>query len=699
MKQANRMLWPIVLFVLSLLAAIVMFSDGIAYAELPPEFDRSDPFYRLGLLDVTKPPYLADPTGQQDSTAAIQRAVNDARDHWLVCFFPEGTYLISDTISCEQQVAKLDRPRHVDGGTQHYWPVHRPIVLMGSTRGERPALKLSKAARGFGDPDKPKVAIYIWAQTWFDAPGKEEPTWGVEQPNISFDHVFKGIDIDVSGHAGAIGIRHSGSQGSSMQDITIRADGAYAGMSNCCGQGGGTYNVDVTGGRYGIVIEPSSRFPILTACQFQGQTDAAIRYAKGGSQVPTLLVGCRISPAGNTAIDMTTERSYAGVSMVDCIVEVPRKGTLFRTGRGANIYLEDTVVRGVASIRTGDVELPSLDSWIKVRRYSTHNVHGATLINEKLGAESVAQWQLLDESPDFETLATKHYEGTPSFEDDDTVSVREFGAKGDGETDDTEAFRAAIVAHDKVFLPSGNYVLSGELRFRPNTHLFGLSRSFVALGRGDDRRRGPAPERAPRTDSLIIETANDAKAAPGLSFLTLRGQVRWQSGRGAIMLARAPLQISGAGGGRFYGVMAMGRPFVLEGIRQPTRFYSLNVERVTTNPQSTIRECGNIRVYYFKVESGTIQRENAGDANTPCRIVDSRDIRVYCMYGNVTRLVDRPMLEVVNSTDILVAQLKAFRPGNFPHVTETSDGDRNVIPSSKTCALFMRDGGGNNDAK
>jgi hypothetical protein len=60
--------------------------------------------------------------------------------------------------------------------------------------------------------------------------------------------------------------------------------------------------------------------------------------------------------------------------------------------------------------------------------------------------------------------------------------------------------------------------------------------------------------------------------------------------------------------------MAMGRPFVLEGIRQPTRFYSLNVERVTTNPQSTIRACENIRIYYFKNESGTIQRENGGDA-------------------------------------------------------------------------------------
>ena len=69
-------------------------------AEVPAGADPRDPLLNLGCLDVTKTPYLADPTGTADSTEAIQRAVNEARDHRLVCFFPEGTYLISDTISC-----------------------------------------------------------------------------------------------------------------------------------------------------------------------------------------------------------------------------------------------------------------------------------------------------------------------------------------------------------------------------------------------------------------------------------------------------------------------------------------------------------------------------------------------------------------------------------------------------------------------
>jgi hypothetical protein len=130
---------------------------------------------------------------------------------------------------------------------------------------------------------------------------------------------------------------------------------------------------------------------------------------------------------------------------------------------------------------------------------------------------------------------------------------------------------------------------------------------------------------------------------------------------------------------------------VLNGVRHPTALYALNVERVTVDPQSEIKDCSHIRAYYFKVEAGTIQRPNAGDGNTPCRISNSRDVRVYCMYGNVKQLGDRPMREVIGSDAIVGAQLKAFRPGGFPHLIETSGQTRHEVPSSDICALFVRD--------
>ncbi|NLY00626.1 MAG: hypothetical protein GXY83_31400 [Rhodopirellula sp.] len=685
----------VTLFLLSLAA----FAAHALAAESPADADSKDPLLQLGCLDVTRLPYAADPTGRSDSTEAIQHAVNDARDRGLVCFFPEGTYLISDTISCEQQVSKLDRPRHVDGGTQHYWPVHRPIVLMGSTKGKRPVLKLAGNAKGFDDPARPNSAVWIWAQTWFDAPGKEEPVWGKEQANISFNHFFRGIDIDIRGHAGAMGIRHSGSQGSTMQDVTVYADGAYAGLNCCPGQGGGTHNVEVIGGQYAVVIEPDSRFPLLNACEFRGQTKAAIRYAKGGSQVPTLLVGCRLEPAGDTAVDLTTERGYAGISMVECVIALRAGGTVVKTKKPENVFLENTFVRGADCICSNGSKIRAPERWTRVDRYSAHTAQGTNLLNGTLSAGEIVEWTAAETEPDYPAICSRHYSQGPSFEDADAVNVRDFGAKGDGATDDTAAFAKAIAAHDKVFVPHGDYVLSGTLRLRPNTHLFGLNRTFTSLGAGRKRSPGGEPGPSPETDSFTLETVDDAQAAPGLSFLTVQGRVQWRSGRGTWMLTRAAFQISGNGGGRFYGVMSMGRPLILSGIRQPTALYALNVERVTVNPQSEIKNCQGIRVYYFKVEAGTIQRPNAGDGNTPGRISDSQDIRVYCMYGNVRQLGDRPMLDVVDSKEILVSQLKAFSPGDFPHLVEIRGQETFVVPSSTTCALFLREDGRGTDEK
>jgi Pectate lyase superfamily protein len=650
---------------------------------------RGDRLLQAGCLDVTKAPYRADPTGVKDSTAAIQHAVNDARDRGFVCFFPEGTYLISDTISCEQPVRKLERPRYTDGHTQHYWDVPNQIVMIGSTKGKRPVLKLSKDAKGFDDPARPKLAVWIWAQTRDDAPGKAEPEWGKEQPNISFNHIFKGIDIDVRGHAGAIGIRHSGSQGSTLQDSTIYAEGAYAGMNNCCGQGGGTYNVEVLGGRYGIVIEPSSRFPILTACVFEGQTKAAITYSKGGSQVPTVLVGCRIEPAGDCAVDLTTERRYAGINMVDCVIGIKHSGVIAKTTKSENIYIENTYVKGAQSVCSDGTKLPSLQDWTHIERYSSHTDQAVNLLNGVQSAGKIVEWKPARASPSYETIRRKHYRRGPSFEDRDAVSVKSFGAKGDSTTDDTKAFEEAIASHDKIFVPKGDYRLSGTLHLRRNTQLFGLARAFTSIGTGDfGKRRGRA---GAENDSFSIATVDDADAAPGLSFLTVRGRIDWRSGHGTYMLCSGSLAISGHGGGRLYGVMAMRQPFILKGIREPTSFYALNVERVLSNPQSQIEDCSHIRIYYFKVEAGTLNRPNAGDDNTPCRIANSRDIRVYCMYGNVRKLKDRPMLDVVNSDDVVVSQLKAFRPGDFPHVTETSGNTHSEVPSTTICALFVRD--------
>ena len=653
-----------------------------AFAQLPPGVNADDPLLKLGLLDVTKPPYAADPTGQRDSTAAIQQAVNDARDHWLACYFPSGTYLISDTISCQQEVYKLPQPRQTDAKTQSWWDKPNRITILGSTKGPRPVLKLAPDAQGFDDPANPKLAVWIWAQTRDDAPGKDEPEWGKEQPNISFSHVIRNLDIDVRGHAGAIGIRHSGSQGSTMQNIRVLADGAYAGLSNCCGQGGGSYRLEVDGGQYGILIDRNSRFPLLVGCRFTGQTKACVRYGQGGGQVPALLVGTRFEPASGVAIDLTPELPYAGVSLVDCQIATPPGGTIFATRQAENVFIEDTLVKGAATVCTGGQTMTG-DGWRHIRRYSSHDQQGVHLVNGEQAPAELLDVQPAQDEPDYAAMVARHYVPAPTFEDDGVVNVKDFGAKGDDETDDTDAFRQAIRRSDKVFVPKGAYRLSDTLALGPNTQLFGLASTLCSFGAPRENRRD--------FGSFTLATVDDADAAPSVSFLGVRGTLQWRSGHGSVMLTSGKLVVGGHGGGRMYGIRSMGGPLVLEGIREPTAIYALNVERVGHDPQSEIRDCQHVKIFYFKVEAGTINNPNAKDANTPCRIADSEDVRIYCMYGVVRKLGEKPMLAVDNSNNVMVAQLKSLQTGTYPHVVETRGEQRIVIPGQQVCGLFERD--------
>lgn len=55
------------------------------------------PMNRTNLLDVTKPPYYADNTGQTDALPGIQKAINDAKAGDVV-YLPAGRYMISQRI-------------------------------------------------------------------------------------------------------------------------------------------------------------------------------------------------------------------------------------------------------------------------------------------------------------------------------------------------------------------------------------------------------------------------------------------------------------------------------------------------------------------------------------------------------------------------------------------------------------------------
>jgi hypothetical protein len=68
----------------------------------------------------------------------------------------------------------------------------------------------------------------------------------------------------------------------------------------------------------------------------------------------------------------------------------------------------------------------------------------------------------------------------------DCVSVKDFGAVGDGLADDTAAIQNALGSHDAVFVPAGEYLISGTITLTARQSLIGCGQFSVIRANGDD---------------------------------------------------------------------------------------------------------------------------------------------------------------------------------------------------------------------
>lgn len=68
----------------------------------------------------------------------------------------------------------------------------------------------------------------------------------------------------------------------------------------------------------------------------------------------------------------------------------------------------------------------------------------------------------------------------------DYVNIKECGAKGDGETDDTEALQKAINISSKVVIPKGVFIVNKSLSLKNNTVIYGIGEDSVIKKSGDE---------------------------------------------------------------------------------------------------------------------------------------------------------------------------------------------------------------------
>ncbi len=656
-----------------------------------------------GLVIVTASPYNADNTGATDATAAIQRAIDDAYAAQKAVFVPSGTYLISNTLICETPgtTSKTYRPGH---------------VLIGSSSGKKPVFKLADNAQGYNDAQQPKPIIHLYRFTN-----------GRIKHNDNFNQALRGIDFDLrgSGHAGAVAVEFRACEGSAMTDVKINATGAFAGVKDLIGSGGSITNLEVIGGKYGIYAPYGQPCPVIAGLKLSGQTDYAVWYQHW---TPLSIVGFEITKASGPVVGgmklgsggLTAVESSGNVSLVDGTIELTAPGddevAIANTDR--SIYLRNVYFRGatrlVNNASAGEaLRVTNSGVWSKVLEYSYCKDYAAPakLIDGVLSNRTVAD--VVENVAAAPTdLVAKHVwpngHAFCSFENPGVVSVKEFGAVGNGVADDTEAIQSAIDAAEEVFLPKGNYKVTKTIRLRANTKLFGLGRHISVVDGKTFDNSGSAPV-------PIFDTPDDAGATCAMANMKIVFPrtsyrvypLRWRAGANSIVRdvwvaphrvnstnsALQRLIITGNGGGKFYNQLGFHnddsnnpdyRHVLIDGTSQPLTFYMFHNQHIKplNSPMAEIRNAANVTIFGLKCE------ETKNDPY-PLRISDSENISII---GGTGLLKNDPLVEVINSTGITIANYARWGDSTSSYVTELHEGTTYTI-EAPILSLFKRSNG------
>lgn len=108
-------------------------------------------------------------------------------------------------------------------------------------------------------------------------------------------------------------------------------------------------------------------------------------------------------------------------------------------------------------------------------------------------------------SPDFTAVGIGAVTRTSADKFSDLVSVKDFGAVGDGLTDDLLAFQKALTAHDSVLVPNGTYLISGTVSVEERKALLGVGQKSIIKAQSNDFAVIELPAGYARVQDLRIE--------------------------------------------------------------------------------------------------------------------------------------------------------------------------------------------------
>jgi hypothetical protein len=318
-------------------------------------------------------------------------------------------------------------------------------------------------------------------------------------------------------------------------------------------------------------------------------------------------------------------------------------------------------------------------------------------------------------------LQSRHLWGEtfPSWESPGAVNVKAppYNARGDAESDDTDAIQRAIDENEIVFLPRGKYRVSRTLNLRPDTKLVGVGRVYSVLS-GLTAEGGDFSD--PADPQPLVRTADDAEARTVLAFLGISAGtpnaycLNWRAGRHSIyravetwvyrpreisedteLLDHPQIVLSGSGGGRWYNFHSdhRGTPrpnyrhLLVDGTTEPLAFYQCNPEHSAGKANMEVRGARYVSLYGLK-----------GESPTPILVVrDSSHVSLFGYGGNAIPPDGEALVVFERSEDFVIANL-VDRPQGIRGdptawhalIEHTTEGQTLQLPALERPVLYRR---------
>lgn len=617
-----------------------------------------------GYLNVLS--FGADPTGTNDSTTALQAAIDAGYNQDLGVLFPKGTYIISNTLYCDKYWPKR-------GGAN--FPSNCHMLFGDDSDGTRPVIKLAQSATAFDNTSNPKTMLAfmhyqgdsetnIRTLEQLRAMNPVTMTQGVTVPvggiiNATadiFDEVLRDIDFDCSGHAGAVGVFYCSAQKCVMFNVKVNAVNAHTGIWGVPGRNGGIANLEVQGGRIGLKLTSAQAGSTVVGLKLEGQTEFPIVTS---DFCPALIVGfvVKVNKVPFIAVSTTTSYTATGsLALIDGTFETTASGTLITNTASKCVYARNVFIKGPASfIKCGSQPiLTGSGSWYRVVEYCSTDQYSQTTpytsTSKKFNTFSIIDGVKNQQSPveplrivendatPAEDLISRHlYTKLPqiSFRDaSKTINITEapYNAVPDSR-DNWAAIQQAIDdanSDDRVVLvPKGIFQISKSLVLKDKSKLIGIGckrRPGTQLQFTISVLQAHSTFQKVAGNEALITTVDDPEAETYLSGINLVSNsnvlrhIHWKAGRKSSMtsmgfhegtVTEATVYFSGNGGGRIYGVEPQTNRFSstrshirMVSTTQPMAWYGCNLE-AGNGTNMYLLNSKNVRIYGVKREGAT----------------------------------------------------------------------------------------------